>query len=126
MPKKILTITKSAEFKEISKASCKFYAKSLLVLQNPTPEKYHFDQEKGKNAKEFCRIGYTVSKIVGNAVTRNLAKRRLREAFRDLAETYAKDKMDYVIIAKKEIAEAEFAQIVKDLEFCLKRVGNKK
>lgn len=126
MPKKILTITRSAEFKEISTRAQKFHAKSLLLLQSPTPERYFFDQTNGKNAKEFCRVGYTVSKIVGNAVARNLAKRRLREAFRELAKTYAEDKMDYIIIAKKEIAETEFEAITKDLEFCLKRIGKVK
>lgn len=73
---------------------------------------------------EFCRVGYTVSKIVGNAVVRNLAKRRLREAVRELMPQYAKLHMDYVIIAKREIAEQDFKKVCEDLKFCVKRIHN--
>ncbi len=122
---KILTIKKSAEFQEISKKGEKFHAKSLLLLQNPTSSIYLQNKKDGKNAADFCRIGYTVSKKIGNAVARNLAKRRLREAARVLLLSLAKNHYDYVIIAKKEINEASYAQIEKDLQFCLKRIGNK-
>ncbi|MBM5782830.1 MAG: ribonuclease P protein component [Pelagibacterales bacterium] len=119
---KILTIQKSNEFKKISKENKKFHAKTILLLSTTTPLFYSYNQEQGKNAKEFCRVGYTVSKTVGNAVIRNLAKRRLREAVRNLFPQYAKTQFDYVVIAKREIAEADFKKILADLKFCLKRI----
>lgn len=122
---KILTIKKSAEFQEISKKGEKFHARSLLLLQNHTSAIYFYNKNAGKNAEEFCRIGYTVSKKVGNAVIRNFAKRRLREAVRALFPTLAKKQYDYVIIAKKEINNIPYEQIEKDLQFCLKRIGSK-
>ena len=79
---KILKITKTAEYQKISKNNEKFYSQSLILLRAKTPEFYNFNKESGKNAEEFCRFGVTASKKVGNAVTRNRAKRRLREAFR--------------------------------------------
>ncbi len=82
------------------------------------------DLAKNQNAQNFCRVGYTVSKAVGGAVVRNLAKRRLREVVRALAPLYAKNHYDYVVIARKEIANSEFDKIVNDLKFCLKRIHN--
>ncbi len=117
-----LQIKKSAEFKEISSKGKKYHAQSLILLTFNTPEKYLQDLTKNKKAKDFCRVGYTASKLVGGAVIRNLAKRRLREAFRKLFLKYAQNHFDYVIIAKKDIAKADFDKILKDLEFCLKRI----
>lgn len=122
---RILTVTKSAEFKNISRKNDKFHSKTLLLLTTPTSSFYFQNLTTGKNAEEFCRFGYTVSKKVGNAVARNLAKRKLREATRSLAPKYAKLKMDYVIIARKEIADADFDKISNDLKFCLKRIHGK-
>jgi len=119
---KILPIKKSAEFQKIGKKGEKFYSKTVLLLSLPTPEFYFQNLVKNKNASDFWRVGYTVSKTVGNAVVRNRAKRRLRETFRALAPRYAKNHSDYVLIARKEIAEADFEKISSDLKFCLTRI----
>ncbi len=125
MSPKILQIKKSSEFQTISKKGQKFYSKTILLLSSVSPQIYFQDLNKDKKAKDFCRIGYTVSKTVGNAVTRNRAKRRLRQAFYELS-CLAKNHYDYVIIARKEIAEADFAKISSDLKFCLKRIHQAK
>ncbi len=122
MTLRILQIKKSAEFQKIGKKGLKFYSKTILLLSHPTPQNYFQNLSEGKNTIDFCRIGYTVSKVVGNAVTRNRAKRRLREVFRKLALIYAKNHFDYVVIARKEISESDFEKISNDLKFCLKRI----
>jgi ribonuclease P protein component len=119
---KILQITKSAEFQKIGKKGQKFYSKTILLLSHPTSQDYFQNFSKNKKAKDFCRVGYTVSKTVGNAVIRNRAKRRLREIFRKLALLHAQNQQDYVLIARKEIAAADFEKISNDLKFCLKRI----
>lgn len=119
---KILQIKKSAEFQNISKKGQKFYSQTLLLLTHPSSQAYFQNLTENKKAKDFCRVGYTVSKTVGNAVTRNRAKRRLRAAFAALALSLAKNHYDYVLIARREIVEADFAKISNDLKFCLKRI----
>ncbi len=121
---KILRIKKSPEFQKISSSGYKFFSKTITLLSKKTAPNYLQDPTKNQNAQDFCRVGYTVSKTVGGAVARNLAKRRLREAFRALAPIYAKNHYDYVVIARKEIANSEFDKIANDLKFCLKRIHN--
>lgn len=123
---KILSIKKSADFKNINQNGNKFFAKSLILLSDQTPEKYHYNKEKQQNAQDFCRVGYIVSKKIGNAVLRNKAKRRLREAVRKVFVEFAKKNRDYVIIARSQINEADFDKIISDLKFCIKRVDNNK
>jgi ribonuclease P protein component len=46
------------------------------------------------------RVGFTVTKKMGNAVIRNRIKRRLREAVRDCLAKYGVAGHDYVIISR--------------------------
>lgn len=122
---KILHIKKSAEFQKIGKNSDKFYSHTVLLLSKETPKIYLENSKEGKNAKDFCRVGFTVAKTVSKlAVVRNLAKRRLREAFKNLAPKYAKKHRDYVVIARSQIVQADFAKIFQDLKFCLSKIDN--
>ena len=61
------------------------------------------------------RVGYTVTKKVGNAVVRNRVRRRLREAVR----THAADDMapgnDYVIVGREDVLAIPFGQLKAEL-----------
>ena len=75
---KILPIKKSSEFQKISKKGQKFYSKTSILLTQSTSQEYLENPKEGKNAKSFCRVGYTVSKSVSKlAVKRNLAKSKI-------------------------------------------------
>lgn len=65
------------------------------------------------------QVGFSVSKKVGNAVTRNLVKRRLRECFRP----YLGDVKTglYVIVARPPAAEATFQSLRRDVRYLLRK-----
>lgn len=54
------------------------------------------------------RVGLVVGRGVGNAVRRNRAKRRIRQA---LLEIPLEQAMDYVIIADRQVVEADFTEL---------------
>ena len=72
-------------------------------------------------AKGPPRVGLTVSKGIGNAVTRNRARRRLRHAVR---EVQLPPDMDYVIIARKSVVDAPYPAIVGWLRRAVEEVGH--
>ena len=66
------------------------------------------------------RFGFVVSKSVGGAVVRNLAKRRLRE----LVRTSEINKVcDLIFIAKSAIATARFEDIKLEFNSLLDKAG---
>lgn len=71
------------------------------------------------------RLGFTVTKKIGNAVERNRARRRLKEAarltFRDHPE--AARGWDLVLIGREGTARRDFAQLRADLEGALRQLG---
>ncbi|CAN7153490.1 Ribonuclease P protein component [Neorhizobium galegae bv. officinalis] len=64
---------------------------------------------------EAPRVGFTVTKKHGNAVERNRMRRRLREAVRQSAGFAMKNGHDYVIVARREVLKAPFADMTAQL-----------
>ena len=63
--------------------------------------------------------GFTTTKKIGNSVTRNRARRRLREAARMLLPHLGVAGADYVFIARQDTAEAPWARLLDDMEIAL-------
>lgn len=69
------------------------------------------------------RIGYTCSRKVGNAVTRNRAKRRLRAAARAVLAREGQVGWDYVLIGRRDATIARpFTRLLEDLSAALMRL----
>lgn len=65
------------------------------------------------------RVGFTVSKKVGNAVVRNRARRRLREASRKLLPAGGVPGADHVFIARYRDTELSWDELLADVEKAL-------
>lgn len=70
------------------------------------------------NALDLTRYGFSVSKRVGKAVTRNRVKRLLREILRIMP---LRPGWDIVFIARPAVAAADYASLKKSVEGLLAR-----
>jgi ribonuclease P protein component len=68
------------------------------------------------------RVGFTVSKQVGNAVERNRVRRRLREAVRLAPAAALCPGHDYVLIGRRAALTSRFDDMVGELDAALRRV----
>ncbi|QED49949.1 ribonuclease P protein component [Cytobacillus dafuensis] len=105
--KKEFRVKKNKEFQEAFKKGKSFANRQFVVYSLKKPDQEHF------------RIGLSVSKKIGNAVTRNQIKRYVRQAFHEL-EHEIHNQYDYIIIARKPVADMEFHEIKKSLMHVLK------
>ena len=95
--KKINIIKKNEDFKKIiDMNNC--YKNNCLII--------HY----GNNNLEYYRFGISVSKKIGNAVTRNYYKRVIRNIVDNHKKLYSKGK-DYIIILRKACIEMNYSEI---------------
>jgi ribonuclease P protein component len=66
------------------------------------------------NSLERTRLGVTVSRKVGNSVTRSGVKRRIREIFRTNKSRWPAG-VDMVVIAREPASRSDFAALAADL-----------
>jgi ribonuclease P protein component len=69
------------------------------------------------------RVGFTVTKKIGNSVVRNRTKRRLREAARLLLRDHPAAGADLVLIGRDKTRRRDFLALMDDLRQALARHG---
>lgn len=62
-----------------------------------------------------ARFGFTITKKIGNAVTRNRIRRRLKAAFAATARQHARPSCDYVVVARHAALDRPFAALLEDV-----------
>lgn len=95
----------SGEFEEIYKSGQKWHSPNLVVFYKKT---------------NHNKVGYTVSKKIGNAVKRNFAKRRMRALFQ--AQCGQLHTGIYVFVAKAPITQTPFEALKKEFLFSLRKL----
>jgi len=98
-------LTKRAQYTLVYSEG-KSWASNLLVMKALS------------NGLTLSRYGFSVSRKVGDAVTRNRVKRRLREILRI---TPVKPGWDIVFIARSPAATTSYAELKKTVENLLSR-----
>ncbi|WP_010648906.1 ribonuclease P protein component [Oceanobacillus massiliensis] len=104
--KKPFRIKKNEEFQFTFKHGKSFANRQLVIYYVKKEEQEHF------------RIGLSVGKKIGNAVTRNRIKRYLRQAFQEL-EGQIRYPHDIVIIARNPTKAMGYEEIKKSLTHLL-------
>ena len=101
------------EFVNVAKKGRK-YAAPGLVLQalNRLDDQRSND---GLAASSAVRVGFTVTRKVGNAVVRNRVKRRLRAAASQIAPIHVKGNFDLVLIGRAKTENRNFEELKQDL-----------
>ena len=71
----------------------------------------------------LIRVGFTATKRIGGAVERNRAKRRMREAARQILPEHARPGFDYVIIARGGVTTRPWTRLLDDVKSALIRLA---
>ena len=92
----------------------------LQVARSPASDE---TGARPNGAEANLRVGFTVSRKVGNAVARNRARRRLRAVARDTLAGQAKHGHDYVLIGRKGTLSRPYDALCGDLQDALAKLG---
>lgn len=102
--KKTYRIKRQQDFDAIFKANHSVANRRFVV--------YQLERQQG-----HFRVGLSVSKKLGNAVTRNRIKRRLRHALQELKPHLRT--ADFVVIARQGVQELSYQDLLKNLTHVL-------
>jgi ribonuclease P protein component len=101
------------EFTAVQQRGRRVACRSLTLLAMP-------------NTLGHDRLGIVASRRIGGAVTRNRAKRRIREIFRQRDRSARAEDgrraLDLVVIARREVATAPFEEIARELVAAIGRL----
>lgn len=94
-------------------------AEFLAVAGGPRASRRGFVLQKRNPRKDDpvhpARVGYTVTKKMGNSPERNRIRRRLREAIRIAGAEHAVAGTDYVLVGRRATLSLPFDLLVADL-----------
>ena len=79
-----------------------------------------------ENEESEWRVGLTATKRIGNAVTRNRARRRMRALARSYLAPVAKPGTDYVLIARHDTITANWQDMAKGLQKAIRYLHRSK
>jgi len=102
-----LRLRRRAEFLRVQGSGEKFRASDFLVFVKPV--------RRDQRPLPGARIGVTVTRKVGPAVTRNRIKRLVREAYRKCRESFAPG-FDMVWVAKRGAENVCYAAVLRDMQ----------
>ena len=124
MPSVVGRLKRRSDFLRVAGAKRKWVAPGLILQarSQATDDPKASDDSTSRNS--FARVGFTVSRKVGNAVERNRVRRRLRAAVARVFPSAAGDGTDFVVIGRKEALRRPFSELVGDLETAMKKLSS--
>ena len=112
----ITRLKRRRDFVSITRRGQK-WATPGLILQS------HRRKDAETTSRDGIRVGFTVTKKVGNAVIRNRARRRLKAVAGDVIATHGQDLFDYVLIGRASTLKRPYALLVSDLKTAMQRLN---
>ncbi|MDC0548793.1 ribonuclease P protein component [Alphaproteobacteria bacterium] len=112
---KLQTLKHRKDFVLSNKFAKKIFSKNFII------QKYTNSDSIDLNLK----FGFTATKKIGNAVTRNRAKRRMRALVSRFVQEdiYSFDnKSSYVLVAKSSLNKALFINLYSEMQQCLNKL----
>jgi ribonuclease P protein component len=113
----IARLKRRSEFLRVAGTRRKWVAPGLILQV-----RRHGAGTAARSEGPAIRVGFTVSRKVGNAVARNRARRRLRAAVEQVMPVQAKEGYDFVVIGRQATLRRPFAALVNDLQTALRRL----
>ena len=77
------------------------------------------------NSFKYDRFGISVGKKIGNAVTRNYFKRKVRAIIDNYKKNYVNQR-DYIIILRRSAIDKDFSELEKDFNKLMHNLGKDK
>ena len=113
----VTRLKRRQEFLRVAGSRRKWVAPGLILQV-----RRHGPDDGFPGDKPPFRVGFTVSRKVGNAVERNRARRRLIEAVERVMPAHAKGGFDFVVIGRKRTLRRPFTALVTDLVSALRHL----
>lgn len=110
------------EFLKVAATGAKWVTPGLVLQTRRRPAATGPARDVGA---EQVRVGFTVSRKVGNAVRRNRARRRLRAAVAEVLPELGHAGCDYVLIGRAGTLDRRYTDLIADLRTALARIGTK-
>lgn len=112
---KVSSLRKKSDFLRLSEVGRKKHLTFVIIINAPS-----------ENSSTGTRVGYAVSKRLGNAVVRNRIKRRLRAGISNvISEMETENKRlnyDMLFIAKKEAMNVDFKDMMAQMKSFFERL----
>jgi ribonuclease P protein component len=105
-------VRKRAEFDRIQKGGLRVSTRTFVLVM------------AGRRDRKAARLGITASRKIGGAITRNRAKRLVREAFRLTSDLFPPG-IDLVVIVRKPPGDMKTADVVAEWRNAAKQLARR-
>lgn len=106
---KIYRLRSNMEFKKVYSGGKSYWNRNLVLYVK-------------KNDIGNTRVGYSITKKIGNSVVRNRVRRRMKEVYR-LKFDGIKNNFDLIFIPKKNIVDISYKELESAMLHILKLAG---
>ncbi len=94
---KMYRLRSNVEFKKVYKYGKNYWNRNLILYVN-------------KNDLGYTRVGYSITKKIGNSVERNRIRRQMKEIYR-LKFNLIKNNYDLIFIPKKNVVDLPYDKL---------------